>query len=180
MLAGTLCTPDDSRGGTRGVETGVWTVTLVSITELTVDFGLLLWSSRTHKSVLGKSPENRIIISGTDENAPSKPLAGWGQSAHGNASSGRPEPTVLREIPSGRETFVVCWTQNTDATSRERHLGRSRSSQQSNSIQFNSIVLSSTVCSVLFSLFLACLAGSWRGMLPFLWLVKVREKQADR
>lgn len=38
VFAGALCTPDDTRRGTGGVETGMGTVTLVGVTELTVGF----------------------------------------------------------------------------------------------------------------------------------------------
>lgn len=39
MLRGTLCTPDDTSRSTRGVKTGVGTVTLVGVTELTMSLG---------------------------------------------------------------------------------------------------------------------------------------------
>lgn len=42
MLAGSLGTPDDTGGGTRGVKTGVGTVTLVGVTELAMSLGAKL------------------------------------------------------------------------------------------------------------------------------------------
>lgn len=38
MLAGSLCAPDDTGGGTGSVETGVGTVTLVSLSKLPMGF----------------------------------------------------------------------------------------------------------------------------------------------
>lgn len=39
MFGGTLGTPDNTGGGTGGIETGMGTVTFVGATELTVGFG---------------------------------------------------------------------------------------------------------------------------------------------
>lgn len=40
ILGGSLSTPDDTGGGSAGVETGVGQVTLVGVTELTMNLGL--------------------------------------------------------------------------------------------------------------------------------------------
>lgn len=88
MLAGTLCTPDDSGGGTAGIETGVWTVTLVGITELTVDFRLLLCSSRTTKSV-------------------SKPRNHGGDKARGNAESNELKKETEANLPFSDNSLPI-------------------------------------------------------------------------
>lgn len=43
MLIGTLCAPDDTGRSTGSVETGVWFVTFVRRTEVTMGFGVLFY-----------------------------------------------------------------------------------------------------------------------------------------
>lgn len=39
MFSGAFCTPDDTGGGTGGIETGVRLVAFVGVSELTMGFG---------------------------------------------------------------------------------------------------------------------------------------------
>lgn len=46
VLVGTLCTPDHTCRGARGIKASMWTMAFVGVTKLTVDFGAKFTGSR--------------------------------------------------------------------------------------------------------------------------------------
>lgn len=56
MFGRAFCTPDDAGGRTRGIETGMGTVTFVGSTELTMGFGAQFWPALVEYNVNSTMP----------------------------------------------------------------------------------------------------------------------------